>query len=318
MAEISVTLQSVGSEVCRVNELLSFELVRELDAVCDGLSLSYIAAKEPFEIDRVTVFLGGEKVFYGYCDRQRYSKTKKGYEVQIYARSSAAVLLDNEAQPAEYNAPSVNTLFCKEVEKSGFKNKLPRLGTKYVYNVAKGTTCYGAVNDFVKTLTSKDVLINPENELYIPDGKGVINLDDESIISETRCINRARPVTCIDYKSEDDSAYIRHYKSRYFEDKGIKRSRKTDVSSLPLWQRENALKNRLLIRTKGYYEVQFVLDGLRCCTLYDRAVCRESRIDEEDNLRLSRFVMKLDENGERTRLVFRKEIDLKEVNYVAE
>ena len=68
----------------------------------------------------------------------------------------------------------------------------------------------------------------------------------------------------------------------------------------------------------GYYEIKYVVHGLLYAPLYDKAVCGASGITEGDSYRLCRAVLVQNESGAVTHLVFRKEFDFKEVNYVAE
>ena len=318
MAEIKITLSGVDGEELEVSELLSFELSRSIDAPCDGLRITYLCSEKPFEICAVTVHLDGEKAFCGICDMQRFTAEKKGFRVFAFARSSAALLLDNEAVPMTYYSPCADILFYNEAKRFGFKSKLPELYCSEEYAVTKGTSCYGAINNFVRMLTSKSVSVSADGELFIPDGKGVIELDGERITREERRINRAQPLGKIDYKLSGDSSYTRHYESELLKERKIVRSRKVNISSLPLWQRDYALKNLLKSGAADYVLTKITLDGCKNFALYDRAVYRSSALGGLDGYFLSEITITQDKTGEKTQLTFAKEFDLKEVTYVAE
>ena len=318
MAELTVILTSPDGKKYIVDELTSLEFLSDTDAACDGLKLTYLCGSEPFEVNAVELYSDGKKVFFGYCDKQRYRIVGEDFSVFIYARSSAALLVDNEAQPTTYNAPDTAVLFHCEAEQFGFINKLPALGTEHEYTVPKGCSCYGAINTLVKTLGERKITVTPENKLTVPDGKGIIRLDEEKVISETKCINRALPFTQIDYKLADDSAYIRHYKSRLAEGKSIRRTRKINIAALPRWQREYELKDRLGAGFESYIEAEVVIDGIRFYSLYDRAEFHSSKLGINGEYELCKIAAVFNSNESSTHLTFRKRLDIKEINYVAE
>ena len=247
-----------------------------------------------------------------------YVNTEKGYAVFVYARSGAAILVDNEAQPITYNCPSASTLFFSEAERFGLKNGLPEVYINHRYTVGKGVSCYGAINNLVKTICGKGVLVNADNTLFVPDGKGVVSLGDKTIISQEKHINRAAPYAEIDYKVIGDEAYIRHCKSQFIEGREIKRKRKVSVSSLPQWQRDYALKQTLRKSAEDYYTAKFTVDGAHFFELLDLLDYKNSRLGELENYRLHRLNVVQNENGVCTKLLFKKEFELKEINYVAE
>ncbi|MBE6719348.1 MAG: hypothetical protein E7571_01670 [Ruminococcaceae bacterium] len=317
MAAIIINIEGKDGEKAVITEPLYFELCTDIDVPCDGLRLRFTSGEKPFEINRITVMLNGEKVFYGLCDRQEYSADEKGFNVFIYARSSAALLVDNEASPCAYCSPSVNVLYHAEAKTLGFKNRLPDLVCRHDYTVEKGTSCYASVNEFVKTLTGRNIRINCDNELVIPDGKNTVLLDGYTVLSESRRINRYKPITQIDYKINGDASFCRHIKSRTAESLNIQRRRKLNVSSLPMWQQEYALNERICDSLKGYTEVRIVLDGCNCFELYSEAVYRSSKLGSLDGYRLKKVTVIKNANGEKTALTFTKTTEAEAISYVA-
>ena len=318
MAGIEFVFNGLSGNTLSVSEPISFELKRNIDAACDGLSVRFLCEDTPFEFDTVTMYSDGDKVFFGICDTQHYNANEKGCSVFVYARSSAAILVDNEALPITYNSPSASTLFHSEAERFGFTNGLPEVYTNHRYTVGKGTSCYGAINNLVKTICGKSVLVNPDNTIYVPSGKGKISLGRKMIISEAKHINRAAPYAEIDYKVIGDEAYIRHCKSRFIEGAGIMRKRKVSVSSLPQWQRDFVLSHTLKKAAEDYHTAKFTIDGAHFFELYDLLEYKNSRLGDYDGYRLHKLSVTQNEKGVFTKLLFKKEFDLKEINYVAE
>ena len=317
MAEITAKIRFVSGAVQEIGDLAYMELTSELDAACDGLRLRFYSENELPEVQEITLFIDGEKTFYGFCDRQEFTKNKNGGSIFIYARSSAALLVDNEATPATYNSPGTNVLFHAQARQFGFINKLPDLVSEHEYSVVKGTSCYGAVNRFIRTLTQTPVRVNCENELVLPDSNDIADLDCTDITELKKCVNRAAPITVIDYKISAETPYNRHFKSRLCESAGIRRTRKLNISSLPAWQREYTLSDIMQNAAKDYYTATAVINGCHSFPLNSRAKI-SGAVAPGDDYRLYRSVLTYDSSGEKTKLVFLKNIDLKEVSYVAE
>ena len=316
MACIAFEITDEGKKY-KVENMVGFELTKDAEAACDGLRLKFIADEKPDEIISVTAFIDGEKVFFGYCDTQRTERTNNGFEVFVYARSSACILVDNEAQPAIYNSPSAKAIFIREAEKFGFKNGLDELCCKYSYTVPKGSSCFGAINDFVRVLTSKSIAVSPENVIYLPASNGTASFTKNDVISEKHIINRGQPISKIDYKLDCDEGYTRHFESRNLLKKGISKSRKINISALPAWQREYALKNRLKKASSGYISAEIVLSGVNYFNLYDRVEYDSPTEGELDGYVIKGVCVSQEDSTASTRLLLEKPVELKEVNYVA-
>ena len=318
MAEMTFCLYDLEENEIRGAEIASYEWSREEKAPCDSLMLRFFYDSILPEINRVEAFIGTKKVFGGFCDTQRESVTAEGNSAFIYARSSAALLVDNEAVPTTYTNPSAHTLFLLNAGKLGFTCLLPQYSCKGDYIVKKGSSVYGAVNGFVSAFSGRNVAVNPQNALYLPEGGGLLTLEDSAVISEKRVINRGAVLSAIDFKAEGDSGYYHHRMSRCFDEKKIVRSGKVNLSSLPDWQQSASLSGRLKAAAKAYQTIELTVAGSYSPELYD-SIRYESRVDENINTyRISAFTVICDGNGERTVMTLEKQIDLKEVTYVAE
>jgi prophage tail gpP-like protein len=69
---------------------------------------------------RAEAYNGDKKIFNGFVDRQVASVSGEEKSVFIYARSSAAVLVDNEALPSQYHRPSARQLWFHNAREFGF------------------------------------------------------------------------------------------------------------------------------------------------------------------------------------------------------
>lgn len=318
MALLTFYIYDLNLNKTRVENLLSFEFSKDIDAACDGLRLSFLSKKTLDEISRVEMYEGEKKIFRGFCDVQKESVGDGGYTVFLYARSSACLLVDSEARPAVYYSPSAMSLFYDNAKEFGFVSKLPALSCKYDYRVDKGTSCFGAINNFVYTLCGKSITVSPENEIMLLQSDGKVKLGKYDIISEKRTINRATPICRIDYKISGDSNYVHHMKSRALEKKGVIRSRKLNISALPQWQREYTIKNRMNAACSDYIIFELVLDGCHNFSLFDSAEYESAHFGSIENCFISSVCISGDGSGELTRIKINQKIDLEEINYVAE
>lgn len=317
MAELTIRLYDLNNDEIVVNSIEFFELTRDVDAVCDGLRTWILSSKSLPEINRVRAYLNGEIVFNGYADTQRESVSENGYKCFIYARSTGCILLDNDAVPFTYNKPCIDTLFVENARQFGFKSLLPKLTSEAQYQVGRGVSCYGAMNDFVYGITGKNIVIDCDNNLSIATDVDTVNLNSFDVLTERRSINRGDVISRIDYKNDNVSDYIYHMKSRFFEEKGIQRAVKLNYSSYPGWQKELTILNRLRKTADDYYKYHFDVDGFHIFKLYDNVKYFSDYLGELEDCYISSCRITLDKNGERTSLTLNKKIDLKEISYVA-
>lgn len=315
---LSFEITDISDKASIINQVSSYELCRDIDAPCDSLRITFLSEGSLNEICKIKAYLNGDIVFNGIVDTQREQMTSKGRECFIYARSTACLLVDNEATPFRYNNPSALTLFTKNARDFGFLYGLPELICNADYQVNKGTSCYGAINNFVKGLTGKSVVVNPNNMLVLASGDGNICIDDYLILSEKRIINRGRLVSRADYKINSNNNYSYHIKSRLLEGRGISCSRKINLSALPAWQREQRAHNIIEDACSSYYTIELIVDGFAIANVFDKAVGSLKAIDDFSDYRISSICASLDQNGEVTRLILNKQFDLEEITYVAE
>lgn len=317
MAEIEFFLYDLDGVKQRVINIISYELSRDIDAACDGLRLSFCSDNTLNEIQRIEAYCSNDLIFNGLCDTQRESAGEAGVECFVYARSTACILVDNEAMPFIYNSPSTTALFKLNAEDFGFENRLDLLCCNEEYQVSKGTSCFAAINNFVNGLTGKSIIVNAKNQLILPQQDNETCLDG-CIISEKRIINRGDALSRLDYRADNRHGYVYHMKSQFFEDKKINASRKLNLSSLPKWQRDFVALNRLKSANCSYNTIEAVLDGCRDFALYSRVSYNSEIFGKTEDYFISSCTMICDKNGERTRLVLNKNIDVREISYVAE
>lgn len=308
--------QDINGKCFCISKVISFELTSEVNAACDGLRISFIPDTDIDEIVAVKAYSNDELVFNGFCDDQKLTEDKNGRKCFIYARSSASLLVDNEALPSQYICPTARQLWLSNAKELGFECGLPEVYTENTYIVSKGTSCYGAINDFVSAVYGAPIYVTPENVLKVFElGERVKRLDNYNVISLSRIISRSEPISTVDYKINTADAYSYHFKSDFADSRGIRRRRLYNLSSMPQWQRERAAQKKIEQSLSDYYSVQAVISGECDLQLYDRMEISFSG-DIEEFFVCEKTVSK-SKSGEKTAVVLKKNINGELINYVA-
>lgn len=305
-------LIDVNGREYTVLNALSYEMIDGADASCKGLRLYFDTDCELGEIVKVKAESNGSLVFNGCCDFQKESRVQSGFEYFIYARSLASVLIDNEAEPFEYKNPTAKQLFINNARQFGFKCSLPDIFTKNSYIVSKGTSCFGAVNDFVFMMTGYPVYIDESGVMRIyREGKDAKHLDGFNIISQEHIISRSSVISRVDYKINASEGYKYHCTADFADKNKIQRSCRINLSGLPVWQREKAAERKITASLGEYYSLKIKLSGVCDFCLFDRVQT------EKGSFFVSEIIYAKNEKGETTTLVMKRRPEGKMINYVA-
>ena len=311
-------LQDISGKTFVVENVVSYELSSEAGAACDGLRINFVSPETVGEICIVRAYSNGKLVFNGFCDCQRLTFDQSGRKCFIYARSSASVLVDNEAFPRQYNCPSAQQLWYSNARDFGFDCDLPEICTENSYLVSKGTSCYGAINDFVSAVYGAPVYVTPENVLKVYElSAKVKRLDGYGVISLSRVISRSEPISDIDYKISSADSYSYHFKSNFARDMGIRRRRLCNLSAIPLWQRELTAEKKITDSLADYYSVEAVIAGECDLGVFDRVEVSLGDNGASEEFFVCEAVRSKNGSGEKTTLVLKKSIDGGLINYVA-
>ena len=319
MAEISFKLFDVKNDVTIPESVVSYELTSEVSAACDGLRLCFILGGACPEIVRVQAYNGDKMVFNGFADKQCVSLSENGKTVFIYARSSAALLVDNEALPCQYHRPSAAQLWYNNAREFEFGCALPSLTCENDYYVLKGTSCFGAINNFFSMLYPTGIYVDVDNVIRAYEiSSEVKTLDGCRVTKAGYVINRSNPLSQIDYKITASEKYCYHLKSKSAENNGISRRRLINLSALPLWQREAAARQTLEKSLEEMYALELEIEGYADFALYDSVRVNLKGLCENSVLLVYELVRSKGRNGEKTVVKLRSQQDGGFINYVAQ
>lgn len=303
-----------------IDSIISYSWSADIGAACDGLRLYFLNNDFDYETDayRIRVYDGTDCVFFGYIDTEKNTFETDGVVCFIYARSSACLLVDNEAKPVTLVSPTSTQLFETFAKDFGFSNGLEEASRDSSYMIQKGTSCFGAVNDFMSDINGVGVYVDSSNTLRTYKSGNELRIPDEIILSSSVITERGEPVSELFYKIESGEPYRHCLSSDYLGGENMTRRRYFNASSYPAGQREKVLRQKLYSLSEGYRQLQLNVQGAVTAPLYSYFVSGQGQDKRFNGYVLFQRVIEGSEKGETTKLVFRKEIDLQEVMYVAE
>lgn len=314
---MKIELKTADERVIVAEKIFELCFTQTLDVACDSL-WAYFASEEYIgEIKSVRAYENGNLIFNGYCDCQKNTFNKNGYEIYFYSRSSASMLVDNEAEPFTYEKPSAKQLCFNIARKYGFNAELDDIYTNMKYEVAMGTSCYGAINQFVSLLTNRHLIVTPDNTIKaISLSDDIKNINMQNVVSLVHSINRSEPYSQINFKlSSAQPRYITHTKSVLADKLGIERQMYINLSTLPQWQRENKVIQRLKSSYENYQTLEIKLAGYFNGSLLQRYSFSGGSVNYDDFVLCEKKYI-YDKHGECTMLMLKKNIDAEELTYV--
>lgn len=299
-------------------QITSFELSGETSAACWGLRINFICEKAPEEIVEVKAFADDKMIFSGYCDMQRATCNSNGISVFVYARSSACLLVDNEALPCEYYMPTSRQLWIQNGREFGFEYGLPNLTGEGTYRVLKGTSRFGAINDFVCEIHGRGIYVSPDGIIKAYEmSRDLKSLPENDIISASFTYKRSSVLSAIDYKIDSGEKYKYHLESVIAKENNITRKKLINLSSLPSWQRKARAKRQIQTSLKSYTAVEISLSGIHAYSLYDRIFADLPLLDACGEYFVDEIVYRAGANGFSTSLILRQKAKEEFNNYVA-
>ena len=312
-------LYTSGGEKLKGFKVLSYELSSGLAAACDGLRLYLYSETAVSSIQAVYAFQNGKKIFNGSADKIQIRADNSGYTLFVYARSGAAVLVDNEAYPGQYNCPTSKQLWYHHARPFGFSCGLPEVFSQSEYVVSKGQSCFGAIDRFMQYACGKSIYVTPEMELRVFETPGKVKtLDAQKMLSACVTVDQSSVISRIDYKTNSAEKYVYRLESRFAAEKGISARKLINLSSLPVWQREAEAQRQITRSLENYFTVTVMLAGDADLCLADLVYADLERLGVKGVFEVCALIRKKNAGGTSTSVTLRKEINGELINYVAE
>lgn len=312
-----IELTTADGKKISIDKFTELCFTQTVGVACDSLWAAFVYDNHIDEIYSVKLYINYKLVFSGLCDCQKSKYTANGFEIYFYARSTACILVDNEAEPYTYQCPSAKQLCYSLAEGLGFSNSLPNISSMDPYEIIKGTSRYGAISQFVSLLTGEYMNITPKNDIQLMSKSSDIkNLNDYEIISLTEIINRSEPLSQIQFKqSSSQEKYNLHTKSMLCDSLKINRTKYINLNSLPRWQRDNTVRLQLKHSFEDYKILEVNVCGYADTPMLQRFNCKTEHQNYNDYLLTERQFI-CSKKGTSTKLILKKSMDIKEITYV--
>lgn len=144
--ELNIFVELLDGSRKQIGGMTLFSWVCSADTPADSLKVRCLQ-QIGTEVARIEVQSGGRRLFRGFCDRQKTFVDGIGCHTELWGRSDAAVLMDNEAIPQEYRRVTLQELFEKHIKPYGFQNDLPQAAVLSHFRVGKGVSEWEAFSD---------------------------------------------------------------------------------------------------------------------------------------------------------------------------
>ena len=288
-----------GSGSFLLENALTVEINSELGVPADDMTVSFSCDSVP-HLRRIYAAKDGASsleqarargalLFAGIVDEQVTSVEPFGSTVTVYARSLAALPLDNECESGQYVDPTLEVMFKKHLERFGIKSgsKLRKSCSGGVMNISKGQSHYAAVRKFCTVFLGtiprvdsvgvfrSDVYETGETVVFGSGGVDFIGMT----VRERRCVR----VSCVTAVSNGGVIRVRN---RGAEGDGIIREKRIsllDSSTGTLSDADSIIKSG---------ERKRLTVSLRCVGMLGDIVGSKAKLDRDGFSTLSFVVVK--------------------------
>ena len=144
--ELNIFVELLDGSRKQIGGMTLFSWVCSADTPADSLKVQCLQ-QIGTEVACIEVQSGGRRLFRGLCDRQKTFVDGAGCHTELWGRSDAAVLMDNEAIPQEYRRVTLQELFEKHIKPYGFQNDLPQAAVLSHFRVGKGVSEWEVFSD---------------------------------------------------------------------------------------------------------------------------------------------------------------------------
>ena len=185
---------------------VSFSLVRSADTPADSLKAEFMvpdAQEWEQEIARIELQAEGKRLFRGICDRQIVEVSGAGCRLTVWARSDAAVLLDNEAIPQEYSCVTLDEMFAKHLAPYGFQSDLEGEGSLLGYQIGKGVSEWEAFSTFCQRVLGRSPHVHLSRVSFRLPGRARRTISNGQAVSAvSRTVRRSEVISQVLLRDE--------------------------------------------------------------------------------------------------------------------
>lgn len=150
-----------------VDNIVSFTINREIGAA-DDLTIR-IAQREQSQLSasRIELLIDGAVEFSGIIDELSFAENGGGSFVLIYARSTAALLLDNEAKPCDYKNADSELIVQNHIAPFGLESVCDDGGEYTDLSVYKGISHWQVIKSFCKRCYEAEPYVDEQGRVVL-------------------------------------------------------------------------------------------------------------------------------------------------------
>lgn len=243
---------ALGADVA-LTAPLSLCIEREEDAPADSLTAVFAYTATVPELSQISVKDGDETLFCGIVDEQDVLCSANGIIIKITARSMAALLLDNEAQPQCYDRPGADDIFRRHILPLGItRYTCGRKERPARFEILKGMSQWQALALFCRSCLDSVPAVTPGGCVlmcgYKKEGMPLCfgGREGISITEGIVKIKRFKRLSRVFVKTCASQGYGMNIEDKDAQGSGIKRERflnASDPLSVPVSRADTMLKN---------------------------------------------------------------------------
>lgn len=293
---------------------ISVRINKSDDAPADDLYVVFYYEDFIEELKYIKVYCGDDIIFDGILDEQIVDITSSGKLFKIYARSTAALLIDNSALPQSYSNTSLEIIFNRHIKPYGF--------TKFVGNnklfskefiVYKGMSEWDVLEKFctmflyTKPRISSNGTINASGKFDESKNVYLNNFNGQTKYkSISKNIKRYNKISEVFVRAGKESSYSIKAVDEYAIKFGVKRRR-----YLNLYDNTNIPVNyaQLVINdaNKKSSEIKVSCVGMVNTDIGCMVTIEDKLLGKLENLHISKIKYSMDAFGEVTELTMYEE-----------
>ena len=308
-----------------LNSPVSVSLSMDEDAPADSLKANFAVTNDPDiykliandQLSKIKIYDDQKSrlIFNGLIDEQSSSISGNGLFINLVARSTASLLLDNEAKPQIYNSISTDILFNRHIKPYGFSAYQPSNNRRFncLFEVNKGLSEWQVIENFCNDFLFKIPRVTPSNIINFMDDyndSGVIfsNKDTDAIhySSIEQSFKRFKLISEVFVRNKKDGGYDTKISDSISLNKNIHRRRYInavgDLKS-PSFRGQQLIKDANL----SYFELKIKHPGPIVLQLLDKATVDDEILGLMPDLIASSINYSLGASSESCTITFRKE-----------
>lgn len=243
-------------------ELLRWDISHGFCSPCDSFEVEFIYSAEMLDtLSKAVVFEavhGGKTVFYGRVDEFEALCGSGGATVKLGGRGMQALLLDNEAESADYYYADLDYILARHAAAVGIEkiDSSGASGSARRYSVESGVSHWKVLSSFAEFCCGLRPRFAPDGTLVLDgeSGGGVYRIDEKTaVISQSYGEDRYGVISSVTVKRRYTNIET-ETKNQNFEELGGKCIRVINVPKSTLYD---------AMRHEGEYQIKKSMEGYR-------------------------------------------------------